>query len=480
MLIQDVERKTGLDRATIRYYEKENLVVPVREENGYRSYQERDVELLLKIKLLRQLGVSVFKVKSLQQGSGDFSAILTEQIELLENRIKDDSRAKLVCQKMQSDGAQFGNLDSEYYLKMLSSESKSQGGLFSEPVDRECHPWRRFFGRSLDYSLLGAVLNFTIIVILRIRPFDSDALDIVTFLSRFAAIPILATMLHFLGTTPGKWVMGIRIESIHGGKLSGGEALYREGKVIWHGLGFFLPFVQIWRYYRSYRQEMDGITHPWNEDTEVVYENWSVTRKCIAAVLFAISLALSVFAGCDSVMPTYRGEAITIEEYAENFRDYEKMLYHECEYIMTDEGKWQNNENYIIDVTLEEIRPEFVYKTNEYGEITSISYRNSFKSEHPRYILPEYCRVAICAAIGSRPSSKYNDIAKIDKILETMWYNKLPQQGGASQGSFQVADTTISWVAVIENCKFISHGSLFAVDNSVLTYDLNFDIHFGS
>ena len=47
MLIQDVERKTGLDRATIRFYEKERIITPQREENGYRSYQDQDIQTLL-------------------------------------------------------------------------------------------------------------------------------------------------------------------------------------------------------------------------------------------------------------------------------------------------------------------------------------------------------------------------------------------------------------------------------------------------
>lgn len=65
MLIQDVERQTGLDRATIRFYEKEGIVIAKREENGYRSYSDENVQLLLKVKLLRQLGVSLIKIKSL-------------------------------------------------------------------------------------------------------------------------------------------------------------------------------------------------------------------------------------------------------------------------------------------------------------------------------------------------------------------------------------------------------------------------------
>ena len=59
MRILDVESKTGLDRATIRFYEKEGFMNPARSENGYRNYRDEDVELLQKVKLLRQLGFSL-------------------------------------------------------------------------------------------------------------------------------------------------------------------------------------------------------------------------------------------------------------------------------------------------------------------------------------------------------------------------------------------------------------------------------------
>lgn len=480
MLIQDVERRTGLDRATIRFYEKENLVVPIREENGYRTYQEHDVELLLKIKLLRQLGVSLFKIKSLQQGSGDFSAILAEQIELLENRIKDDTRAKFVCQEMRSDGVQFADLNAQYYLQMLSSAQLSIGRSFSEPVERESHPWRRYIARYLDYRMIGTFLNVLIIVILRIRPFDSNAGTVLSYVANFAAVPIFAVMLHYFGTTPGKWAMGIRLESIHGGKLSGGEALYREGKIIWHGLGFFIPILEIWREYRSYRQEKEGISNPWNEDTEIIYEEWTVRKKCIAVLIFVISFSLSLFAGFDAIMPTYKAEGVSIEEFAENYRDYEKLFYHDNEYVMADDGKWQKNEQYIIDVAFEAKRPEFEYVLDEKGNVESIIYENSFKSAYPRCILPEYCNVAICAAVGSRPGSNYRDIIAIDVLLENQWYSQLPQHGGVSEGSIQIDDVTVNWESKIENCKFITDGYIFVEDDSLLSYDLKLEIKFDS
>ena len=45
MTIKDVEERTGLSRSNIRFYEKEKLIEPSRNEsNGYRDYSENDVE----------------------------------------------------------------------------------------------------------------------------------------------------------------------------------------------------------------------------------------------------------------------------------------------------------------------------------------------------------------------------------------------------------------------------------------------------
>ena len=51
MTIKEIEERTGMDRANIRFYEKEGLLSPVRLANGYRDYTEHDVDTLLRIKL---------------------------------------------------------------------------------------------------------------------------------------------------------------------------------------------------------------------------------------------------------------------------------------------------------------------------------------------------------------------------------------------------------------------------------------------
>ena len=56
MTIKEVEERTSLSRSNIRFYEKEKLIEPSRNEsNGYRDYSENDVENIKKIAYLRTL-----------------------------------------------------------------------------------------------------------------------------------------------------------------------------------------------------------------------------------------------------------------------------------------------------------------------------------------------------------------------------------------------------------------------------------------
>jgi len=56
MTIKEVEEQLGLSRATIRFYEKEKLIVPQRSGNTYREYSEEDIVVIKKIVVLRKLG----------------------------------------------------------------------------------------------------------------------------------------------------------------------------------------------------------------------------------------------------------------------------------------------------------------------------------------------------------------------------------------------------------------------------------------
>ena len=65
MRINDVMKITGLSKKAIRFYEDKGLLEVEREENGYRSYSEKDIICLNKIKLLRLCGISIADIKLL-------------------------------------------------------------------------------------------------------------------------------------------------------------------------------------------------------------------------------------------------------------------------------------------------------------------------------------------------------------------------------------------------------------------------------
>ena len=73
---KEMEQRSGVPRANIRYYEAEGLLTPARSGNGYRDYSEEDLRTLEKIKLLRRLGVSIEELRALRSGRADLAAVL--------------------------------------------------------------------------------------------------------------------------------------------------------------------------------------------------------------------------------------------------------------------------------------------------------------------------------------------------------------------------------------------------------------------
>jgi len=55
----------GLPADTLRYYEKEGLVLTKRRENGYRYYDEKDISVLKYIVVMKYAGFSLAEIKSI-------------------------------------------------------------------------------------------------------------------------------------------------------------------------------------------------------------------------------------------------------------------------------------------------------------------------------------------------------------------------------------------------------------------------------
>ena len=88
MTIKAVEERTGLSRSNIRFYEKEKLIEPSRNEsNGYRDYSENDVENIKKIAYLRTLGISIEDIRNIISEKATLKDTLEKQYEVLKSQI---------------------------------------------------------------------------------------------------------------------------------------------------------------------------------------------------------------------------------------------------------------------------------------------------------------------------------------------------------------------------------------------------------
>ncbi len=97
MNIGTVSKRSGVPAKTIRYYESVGLLPnPVRSENGYRTYGDRDVDTLKFVQRARKLGFKVKDVAALltlwqdkNRASGDVKALAVSHIEEVEERIQE-------------------------------------------------------------------------------------------------------------------------------------------------------------------------------------------------------------------------------------------------------------------------------------------------------------------------------------------------------------------------------------------------------
>lgn len=269
MNMKEVEAKCGLTRANIRYYEKEGLLTPVRRENGYRDYSEEDLKLLKRIRLLRELGISLEEIRQLKECPEQLKQVLERRLTDMEQEILGWNDAVTVCSEIYFDGVSFYTMDTEYYLLRLeelyqeryqksvenlnhaenieSAKNLNHAGNIENAKnlnhaenientrnsielsriaekDREPvvpHPWKRYLARLLDmllYQLLVVLLWYGLL-----GYFYDEGMFLEILILQLACIIVMLFMepifLTYWGTTPGKWVLesayGIGMDSCY-------------------------------------------------------------------------------------------------------------------------------------------------------------------------------------------------------------------------------------------------------------------------
>ena len=81
--IGEFSNLTNISIYTLRYYEKENLIIPDRKENGNRCYSENDVIWIEFIKRLKDTKMPIKEIQKYAALRADGDSTMNERMEML-------------------------------------------------------------------------------------------------------------------------------------------------------------------------------------------------------------------------------------------------------------------------------------------------------------------------------------------------------------------------------------------------------------
>ena len=389
MTIKEMEEKAGLARANIRFYEAEGLFTPERKPNGYRDYSQEDLTTLLRVRLLRSLGVSLEDIKAVQAGDLPLAEVLGRHLDHLAEDKDKLTRAEGVCREMREAGEDYAHLDAEKYLEALTRPQPVPVPApvpESDAIPKVRSPWRRFFARDLDAILYGMVLDGIFLACglnhLIYTAFysygSSGQRNLMFFLAiglglllTFVLEPVL---LHWFGTTPGKALLGLHVRSPEGGKLSYDQAVFRTGDVLLRGMGLCIPVVGWIQEVRCYSACEKGKTLPWEEDTVLVLRDSKAWRTVAFVVLYAAVNLLSFGISSMAALPANRGD-LTVAQFCQNFnRQADRLGYAKAR--LEPDGSWRlldHGDTFAIEDELGPDLPELRF-TEKDGTVTGLTF----------------------------------------------------------------------------------------------------------
>ena len=468
MNVSQLETALDLPRASIRFYEKEGLLSPERLANGYRDYSEADLETLRRIKLLRALGLPLEDIKALQAGELRLSDALRAQEERLRREAAEREAARTLCRAMELEGAEYATLDAGRYLEELDKLGETGVTLTppaadSLPVVR--HPWRRYLARLLDHSLCVLLLNALLVLTLRFT-FGEGLLNtlVQSYLAWGVQFLLEPLLLSTWGTTPGKWIFGLKVRNAHGGKLTFGEAASRLAVLFRYGEGWGLPIYQLYRNYRSFRACDDGEVLPWDEGLSYAIRDESGLRGLAWAGAVALDIGLSVLLIFQLTMPPVR-HPLTVAEFARNYNDLVRQ--YDLDSMTLDEtGTWVVPEG---TISLGNPPPIFHYDTTENGVLTGVSFTYEREPDYFWDGAETEQNVAFLAMLAAQPEAGLFN-----------WLSLVDQAGDQIGSSYEDYQFTLAGLTVTNEVVYSGYrpvgGFLLPEEGTEQSYSQHFSI----
>jgi uncharacterized RDD family membrane protein YckC len=165
------------------------------------------------------------------------------------------------------------------------------------------HPWHRWFARVwLDYAFAGLVVALVLNNFSPGNPLLSNNFGL-TWISALLWIPAEALLVSTFGTTPGKYLVGMRVQRLDGRQLSLSESFSRSVSAWAVGCAMVIPVALFFTFNAQYNRLRKGEESSWDEKGGfvVVHSPLTTSRRVLVTLVGAGILSLFVLGRVASV-----------------------------------------------------------------------------------------------------------------------------------------------------------------------------------
>ena len=335
MTIKELERRTGLPRTSIRFYEQEGLLTPERRENNYRDYSEDNVRTLEKIKLLRRLSLDLDAIRRLQAGELSLSRALAGQALALEGDRADLERYAQVCEELSRTETSYDDLDPEPWLAALEEKSLPLSRRV-DPTEQDSiaaapYPWRRFFARALDLSLAGILWSALQYLVLHWYWPEFGLMGFAdTLVSAWGAWLFLLVLEPILlctwGYTPGKRLLRLKVRREDGSKLDLEQAVIRTAWIFLRGFALGVPLLNLLCLGTCYDRCIKDQVMPWDQGLRYAVRPAGKKRAAAYAAILLLTPIPSLAIESESWRLPNPDGPLTPEQVVENYNFLERRV----------------------------------------------------------------------------------------------------------------------------------------------------------
>lgn len=126
MKIKEVEKILQMNSQTIRYYDKLGFLNPKRDANGYRNYTSEDIQILKKIRFLRELDIPLEMIKRILSHQDEFQSILESHINNLQVQVENLKDIQTKCINLNQKNVPLLDAVVNGEFENISSDSNKQ------------------------------------------------------------------------------------------------------------------------------------------------------------------------------------------------------------------------------------------------------------------------------------------------------------------------------------------------------------------